>query len=298
MRRIGVLSALEGTQGQTYFAAFKQELETLGWVDGRNVLIDFRSSGGDHERLRTLAAETTGAKPDVILAMTVPAVLALRQQSLTAPLIFTNVSDPVDGGLVASMARPGGNMTGFTSFEYSLGGKWLELLKEAVPALSRVLVIYHPDNYASRGLVRTIENVAPATQIRAIPAAVHRLSETEAAVSAFAQEPQGGLILLPDPVNSPYSEIAALAAAHRLPTIHQSKFFASAGGLMTYGPDFLDVYRRAAGYVDRVLKGAKVGELPVQSPTKYELVINLKTAKALGLDLPWFLQQRADEVIE
>jgi putative tryptophan/tyrosine transport system substrate-binding protein len=296
MRRVAVLSAHDEAQGKRYFAAFKAELEGLGWVDRRNILIDFREES-DTSRLPTLAGETVGTHPDVILAMTVHAVSALRQQRLTTPLIFAQVSDPVDGGLVASMARPGGNMTGFTSFEYSLSGKWLELLKEAAPSLSRVMVIYNPDNYTSRGLLRTIEGVAQPNQTGVIPAPVLTVIEIEAAVSTFAQEPQGGLIFLPDPVNAPLP-IAALAAAHRLPTIHQAKLFAEAGGLMSYGPDFLDLYRRAASYVDRVLKGEKVGELPVQNPTKFELVINLRTAKAIGLEVPWFLQQRADEVIE
>jgi putative ABC transport system substrate-binding protein len=300
MRRVGVYSGLpDEPVGRAYFMAFKSKLEALGWSEGRNVQIDYRLAAGDADRVSALAAEMVGTKPDVILAVTPSALLALRGKTSTIPLVFANVSDPVDGGLVASMARPGGNITGFTSFEYSLSGKWLELLKEAVPTLARALVLFNPDNYTSRALLRTIESLAPAAGVPVIAAAVHDGAEIEAAIASFAKAPNGGIILLPDPATTiNEKKIITLALTHRLPAIQQSRFFPAAGWLMSYGTDFLDVYQRAASYVDRILKGAKVGELPVQNPVKFELVINLKTAKALGLDLPWFLQQRADEVIE
>jgi putative ABC transport system substrate-binding protein len=197
------------------------------------------------------------------------------------------------------MARPGGNITGFTSFEYSIGGKWLGLLKESAPSMTRVLVVLNPQNYTSRALLRTIETVAPARGVRVVSAEVRNIAEIQSAISAFAQEPRGGFILLPDPITSiGQPQIIALALKHQLPGIHQSRLFPARGGLMSYGPDFPELYRKAASYVDRILKGAKVGELPVQNPTKFAMTINLKTAKALGLSLPPTLLARADEVIE
>ena len=270
-----------------------------GWIEGRNFLIDVRGVGGDFRQVDAFAAEMVAGAPDVILAVTQPALTAFRQRTRTIPLVFTNVSDPVDGGFVESMSRPGGNITGFTSFEYSIGGKWLELLKETVPSLERVLVVLNPGNYTSRALLRTVEGVAPIAGVRIETGAVRSAKEIESAVTEFARAANGGIILLPDPVtqnNQP--QIIELMMQHRLPVIHQSPNFPQSGGLMSYGTDFIDLYRRAASYVDRILKGAKVGELPVQNPVKYNLVINLKTAKALGLDVPPMLLARADEVIE
>jgi putative ABC transport system substrate-binding protein len=226
-------------------------------------------------------------------------LVALRQETRTIPLVFVNVSDPVDGGFVQSMARPGGNVTGFTSFEYSLGGKWLEVLKEAYPPLARALVLLNPENYTSRSLLRTIESVAPAAGVRITTGTVRSPADIEAAMAAFATEPNGGVIVTPDPLTAVQrTQIVALASTHRLPTIHTFRFFPDAGGLMSYGTDNVDLYARAAEYVARILKGANVAELPVQNPVKYELVINLKAARAISLEIPPTLLARADEVIE
>jgi putative ABC transport system substrate-binding protein len=274
-------------------------LEALGWAVGRNMHFDYVWASGDPERFRVSAAEFVATTPDVILAIATPALVALRQETRAIPIVFVNVSDPIDGGFVDSMARPGGNVTGFTSFEYSVGGKWLELLKEAVPPLARALVLLNPENYTSRSLLRTIETVAPAAKVQVSSAGVRNRFEIEAAINTFGQQPNGGMIVLPDPVTTGNDEqIAALALALRLPTVHTFRFHTVNGGLMSYGTDVNDIYRNAAAYVDRILKGAKVGELPVQNPTKYLLVINLKTAKALGLEVPDKLLALADEVIE
>jgi putative ABC transport system substrate-binding protein len=299
-RRIGVFSGFaNNAEGQSRIKAFKERLDALGWVDGRNVRIDYRFAAGDPDQFRALASEMVGTAPDVILVIATPALVALRQETRTIPLVFVNVSDPVDGGFVESMARPGGNVTGFTSFEYSVGGKWLELLKEAVPSLARVLVLLNPENYTSRGLLRTIETVAPTAGVRVTPARVRNIAEIEAALNTFGQEPNGGMIVLPDPVTTVNDErITILAVARRLPTVHAFRFHAVGGGLISYGTDVNDIYQNAASYVDRILKGAKVGELPVQNPVKYALVINLKAAKALGIEVPPTLLARADEVIE
>jgi putative ABC transport system substrate-binding protein len=300
IRRVGVLSFNPNDlDWQSRIKAFRDGLAALGWVEGRNFLVDVRGVGGNLSQVGALAAELVAASPDVILAATPHVLAALRKETRTIPLVFVNVSDPVEAGFVESMARPGGNTTGFTSFEYSLGGKWLELLKEAMPALQRALVLLNPDNYTSRALLRTIESVAPVARASVTSAAVRNAREIESAIDAFAREPNGGMILLPDPVMQINQErIIELAILRRLPAIHQNLFFPQAGGLMSYGTDFVDVYRRAAGYVDRILKGAKVGELPVQNPVKYELVINLKIARTIGLEVPPMLLARADVVIE
>jgi putative tryptophan/tyrosine transport system substrate-binding protein len=300
IRTIGVLSGMSNEgQGQIYVKTLRDRLKMLGWIDGQNVRVEYRWASGDASNMRMQAAEMIGARPDVIVAITPPAVAALQQQTRKIPLVFGNMSDPVDGGYVQSMARPGGNITGFTSFEYSIGGKWLELLKEAVPSIKRVLVLHNPDNYTSRALLGTIVNLAPTVGVQVKPEPVQSAAEIEAGIIAFANENNGGLLLLPDPiiqVNLP--KITGLAAKHRLPSLYQSREFPSNGGLMSYGTDFLDLYRRVADYVDRILKGANVGELPVQNPVKFELVINLKVAKAIGIQVPSTLLARADEVIE
>ena len=300
MKRIGVLIAFSNdSEFQGLIKAFKQTLEAQGWVDGKNVQFDERWAQGDANRIPSLAAEMVRAAPDVILAVATPVLVALRQQTRTIPLVFVNVSDPVDGGFVESMARPGGNITGFTSFEYSIGGKWLDLLKEATPSLKRVMVVLNQDNYTSRALLHTITALAPSSGAQLSVARVRNYAEIEATIRGFGQLPNGAVIILPDPVMTANRErIAALAVSHRLPTIHAFRFFAAGGCLMSYGTDNLDLYRRAGSYVDRILNGAYAAELPVQNPTKYALVINLKTAKALGLELPPTLLARADEVIE
>jgi len=245
------------------------------------------------------AVEMVQSQPEVIVAITTPAVTALQQQTRQIPVIFGNMSDPVDGGFVQSMAKPGGNITGFTSFEYSIGGKWLELLKEAVPSVKRVLILHNKNNYTSRALLDAVSASAPTLSVKIISASVQSAAEIGSVMLAFAKELDGGLLLLPDPVvQANQAEITALAIKFRLPSLHQSREFPAQGGMMSYGTDFSDLYRRVADYVDRILKGEKVGELPVQNPTKFELVINLKTAKALGLTVPPSLLARADEVIE
>ncbi len=300
IRTIGVFSGManEG-QGQIYVKTLKERLEALGWMDGRNARIEYRWAAGDPRKIRAQAAEMVQSRPDVIVAITTPAVAALRQETRDIPLVFANMSDPVDGGYVQSMARPGGNITGFTSFEYSIGGKWVELLKEAVPSLTRVLVLHNQDNYTSRALLGTVVASAPTVDVQVTSGPVRNAAEIETAIIAFAKEGDGGMLLLPDPIiQANQQKITELAAKYRLPSLHQSREFPSTGGMMSYGTDFLDLYRRAADYVDRILKGANVGELPVQNPTKFELVINLKVARAMGVQVPSTLLARADEVIE
>ena len=276
MPRIGVFSGFPDDPGRSYFQAFKEGLEVLGWVDGRTARIDYRIAIGDAGRVRTLAAEMIGTRPDVILTMTPPALVALRQETGTIPVVFANVSDPVDGGFVESMARPSGNVTGFTSFEYSLSGKWLQLLKEAMPSLARVLVLINPVNYTSRALLRTVETAALSARVRVVPAAVGNIAEIEAAIITFTQESNGGIIVLPDPLTTiGLQRIVELAMTHRVPTIHQNREFAVIGGLMTYGPDFLDIYRRAASYVDRILKGAKDSRAPRWATCRYRIRPNM-----------------------
>jgi ABC-type uncharacterized transport system substrate-binding protein len=300
MRTIGVFSGManEG-QGQIYVKALKERLETLGRTDGGNARIEYRWAAGDAKKIQTQAAEMVASRPDVIVAITTPAVAALRQKTRDIPLVFANMSDPVDGGYVQSLARPGGNVTGFTSFEYSIGGKWVELLKEAVPSLKRVLVLHNQDNYTSRVLLGTVVSMAPTVGLQVTSGPVRGPADIETAIVSFARGGNGGVLLLPDPVIQANQQIITeLAAKYRLPSLHQSREFPSNGGMMSYGTDFLDLYQHVADYVDRILKGANVGELPVQNPTKFELVINLKVAKAMGVQVPPMLLARADEVIE
>jgi putative ABC transport system substrate-binding protein len=300
IRTIGVFIGMSNEgQGKLYVKQLHERLEELGWIEGRNSHIEYRWAAGDARKFRTQAAEMVASRPDVIVAITTPAVAALRQGTRDIPLIFANMSDPVDGGYVQSMARPGGNITGFTSFEYSIGGKWVELLKEAVASLRRVLVLYNPDNYTSRALLSTVVASAPTVGVQVTSGSVRSAAEIGAAIAAFAKEGDGGLLLLPDPIiQANQQNITQLAIKHRLPGLHESREFPATGGMMSYGTDFLDLYRRAADYVDRILKDANVGELPVQNPTKFELVINLKAAKAMGIQVPPTLLARADEVIE
>jgi putative tryptophan/tyrosine transport system substrate-binding protein len=300
LRRVGLLIAFpKDLEFQGLVKAFKQTLDAQGWVDGKNVHFDERWAEAGANRIPSFAADIVGATPDVILASSTPALVALRQQTRTIPLVFVNVSDPVDGGFVDSMARPGGNVTGFTSFEYSIGGKWLELLKEAAPSLKRVLVVLNQENYTSRALLHTITALAPSIGVQLSTGRVRSSAEIKATIETFGQLSNGAVIILPDPLMTADRErIAALAISHRLPTIHPFRFFAVGGCLMSYGTDNLDLYRRAASYVDRILKGADAAEMPVQNPTKYSLAINLKTAKALGIEVSPTLLARADEVIE
>jgi putative ABC transport system substrate-binding protein len=300
MRRVGVLMNLApgDAEGKTRLASFRQALQELGWADGRNVRIETRGAGGDPAKYRQHAAELVAFAPDVVLAITTASVLALQQASRTLPLVFVQVIDPVGSGLVASLARPGGNATGFTSFEYAISAKWLELLKEVAPQVTRVAVLRTSTASAGIGQFAAVQTVAPVgTELSVI--GTRDAAEVEQGIAAFARDPNGGLIVTASGFGANHPQlIAALAVRHRLPAVYPSRYYVNAGGLICYGPNESDQHRQAASYVDRILKGEKPANLPVQGPTKYELVINLKTAKALGLTVPPTLLARADEVIE
>jgi putative ABC transport system substrate-binding protein len=298
IRRIGVLMpfAKDNPEGQARIAAFLQELQRLGWTDGRNLQIEYRWETGD---LRKAATELMAFSPDVILASTTPAVAALQQATSTVPIVFAQVADPVSGGFVASLARPGGNITGFTNIEYNIGAKWLELLKEIAPHVTRVGVIRDPTVTTSIGQFAAVQSAARSFGVEVSPLGGRDATDIEHTITEFARGSNCGLISVATPLmlNS-RSLIIALAARHRLPATYPFRFFVVDGGLICYGPDSISPHRQAAGYVDRILKGEKPGEMPVQAPSKYELVINLKTAKALGLTVPPALLARADELIE
>jgi putative ABC transport system substrate-binding protein len=301
MRRIGALMSLaaDDAESQARLTAFAQGLQQLGWTLGRNLRIDYRWGGGDADRIRKDVAELVALAPDVIMATGSVTMAPLLQATRTIPIVFALVPDPVGAGYVDSLARPGGNATGFTTFEYSIGGKWLEILKQMAPGITRTGVIRDPAISTGLGMFGAIQSAAPSLGVEVTPINVRDAGELERAVAAFARGPNRGLILTGSALAVVHRNvIIALAARHKLPSIYFESLFVSAGGLVSYGPDFLDQYRHAAGYVDRILKGEKAADLPVQAPTKYELAINLKTAKALGLDVPLSLQQRADEVIE
>jgi putative ABC transport system substrate-binding protein len=300
MRRVGVLmyASLEEQESQARIVAFAQGLQEAGWSVGRNVRIETRWSTGDASRLRRDAAELVALTPDVVLAGVGATIPALLEASRTVPIVFAQGLDPVGAGLVESLARPGGNATGFTQFEYSLSGKWLEMLKEVAPGVTRVGVLREAGP-AGIGQWAIIQAVAQASGVELSPINLRDPSEIERAVTAFARAPSGGLIAIVSASSQFHRElIVSLAARHQLPVVYPYRFFVIGGGLMSYGPDLINQYRRAASYVDRILKGEKPGDLPVQAATKFELVINLKTAKALGLDVPPTLLARADEVIE
>ena len=303
MKRMGVLMgyAERDEEGQAFVAAFRKELQTLGWAEGRNIRIDLRwAMPGDADSMRRLAKELVALQPDLILSHNTPTTASLLQQTRTIPIVFVIVADPVGSGLVASFSRPGGNVTGFTTMEPTIASKWLELLKEIAPRAKRAAFLFNPATatYAEVYL-KPFTAAAASFTIEAIPAPVHDRSEFESVIGALAREPNGSLIVMPNTfMNAHRADIVALAARHRLPVIAPYRFFPDLGGLLSYGNDQVDNFRRAASYADRILKGAVPSELPVQAPVKFELVINLKTAKALGLDVPWQLQQRADEVVE
>jgi putative tryptophan/tyrosine transport system substrate-binding protein len=301
MRRIGVLMpiAADDPEGQTRIAAFQQGLQQLGWTDGRNVRIETRWSRGNADDIRKYAAELATLSPDVILATGSNTMGPLLQATRAVPIVFVTVPDPVGAGFVDSLARPGGNATGFTAFEYGLSGKWLELLKEIAPGVTRAAVIRDPAITAGIGQFAAIQSMAPSIGVEVNPVNVRDAGEIERAVTAFARAPNSGLIVTGSALAVAHRDlIVMLAARHKLPAVYWDRLLVNAGGLISYGPNITDQYRRAAAYVDRILKGEKPSDMPVQAPTKYELVINLKTAKALGLTLPPSLLARADEVIE
>ncbi len=300
MRRIGVLMylAADDAEGQARLAAFAQALKQLGWSDGRNLRIDTRWATADD--IRRHAAELAALAPDVLVAGTGTAAVApLLQATRTVPIVFVSVIDPVGAGFVASLAQPGGNATGFTIFEYSMSGKWLEVLKEIAPQVTRAAVLRDPAVASGIGQFGAVQIVAPSLGVQVTPVDVRDAGEIERALTAFAHGLNGGLIVTGTALAFVHRDlIISLANRHRLPAVYWHRRFVASGGLISYGPDTIDQFRRAAGYVDRILKGEKPADLPVQAPTKYELVINLKTAKALGLEMPASVLARADEVIE
>jgi putative tryptophan/tyrosine transport system substrate-binding protein len=301
IRRIGALSPLpaDDPEAKARMAAFLQELAQFGWVDGRNMRIDARWGAGDTDRVRRYAAELVALAPDVILATSTATVAPLQEATRTVPIVFASVIDPVGAGFVASLARPGGNTTGFAIYEYGISGKWLELLKQIAPSVTRAAVLRDPAIASGIGQFAAIQGAAPPFGVEVSPVSVRDAGEIERDITQFARASNGGLIVTgATRVNINRDLIIALAARHRLPAVYSDRALVVRGGLISYGPDRVDTFRRAAGYVDRILKGEKPADLPVQAPTKYELVINLKTARALGLDVPPTLLARTDEVIE
>ena len=302
MRRIGVLtfSAESDQEGQSSVAAFREELAKLGWVEGRNSQIEIRWAAADVEVMKRFAKELVALQPDLILTSSTPATAAMLQQTRTLPIVFVIVADPVGSGFVASLPRPAGNATGFTPIVTSLGGKWVELLKEIAPRLARVALLFNPPTATFvEGYLDPFRAAAAAVGAEAIIAPVKDMPSLESLIATEAQQPGSGLVVIPDAFTIQHrAEIIALAARYHVPAIYWSRSFTEIGGLISYGPYIVDEYRRAAVYADRILKGSKPSELPVQAPVKFELVVNLKTAKSLGLDLPPSLLAAADEVID
>jgi ABC-type uncharacterized transport system substrate-binding protein len=301
MRRIGVIlpAAATDVEFQSRIMAFQQGLHELGWTDGRNIRIDYRWAGSDADRIRRSAAELVALGPDVVLAVSSPVVGAFQQATHTVPIVFASVADPVGAGFVDSLARPGGNITGFLLFEFGLAGKWLDVLKQIAPQVTRVAVIRDPKTPAGIGQWAVIEAIAPSARVELSLINIRDADEIERDMVAFAHSSNGGLIVTATPLATQHRElIIRLARDHKLPAVYYERYFVAGGGLISYGPQFVDIFRRAATYVDRILKGEKPANLPVQAPTKYELAINLKTANALDLAVPPSLLARADEVIE
>jgi len=301
VRRIGVLMNLapDDREGQSRLAAFQEGLQQLGWIEGRNVRLDIRWGAGDAERFRTYSTELVALAPDLILAASGTTVPPLLRATRSVPIVFVQTADPVGNGYVASLARPGGNATGFTNIEYGMSAKWLELLKQIAPAVTRAAVLRDATDPTGIGQWAGLQTVAPSFAIELTPIGVHDADEIVAGVASFARAPNSALIVTASAPTAVHRElIVALAARHRLPAVYAYRYHVTSGGLISYGPDTIDPYVRAAGYVDRILKGENPSELPVQAPTKYELAINLKTAKSLGLNVPETLLARADEVIE
>ena len=302
MRRIGVLMGLSESdpEAQSRIAAFRKTLQGLGWAEGRNVQVDYYWAAGDIDRTHTLAKELVSSAPDVIVVNTPPGLSALRVETHTIPIVFVQVLDASESTVVLNPARPESNVTGFTNFyEYGVSGKWLALLKEIAPSVSRVAILQNPNHPSWVGYQSSIAKTAPLLGVQPIPAHVYTPADIDNVFDALAREPNGGLLVLPDTFTTVHRDkIVALADHHRLPAVYPLRFFATGGGLMAYGADLVELLRLSASYVDRILRGARPSDLPVQSSTKFELIINLKTAKALGLDVPPALLARADEVIE
>jgi ABC-type uncharacterized transport system substrate-binding protein len=299
VRRVGVLMGIsDDPEGQARVAVFRQALAALGWTEGRNVQFIYRWSAGDVVHARQFAKELLDLRSDVILANSTPIAVAVRDITRTTPTVFVQVSDPVTAGVVQSLARPGGNLTGFTTFEPSIASKWLELLKRIAPNITRVAYLFNP-NTAPLIYARAVETAAPLLSINPFAAKIHHAAEMEGVIEQFARESGSALLVLPDLFTATNRQsIIALAAHHRLPAVYPARYFVASGGLMSYGVELLETYRQAASYVDRILRGERPADLPVQQPTKYELVLNLKTARALGVEIPPTLLARADEVIE
>jgi putative ABC transport system substrate-binding protein len=297
---IGMLLPRAGAGESDSVAAGVQSLRELGWRDGENVHIDYRwVSGIDAEHMRGQAAELVADAPEVLWVLSNPMLAAVQRTTRSIPTVFVQVADPVGSGFVASLARPGGVTTGFTNFENTMAGKWLELLRELQRNLTRALVLIHPETAAHRAFFRSIQSAAETIGIAAVSADIREAVDIERAINSFAEQPDGGLIPLPHPLTSNNRDmIIALAARHRLPAVYPFRYFATAGGLLSYGSDAMDLWRRSATYVDRILRGEKPADLPVQAPTKYEMVINLQTARALGITVPATLLARADEILE
>src|SRR5262245_15912220 len=303
VRRIGVLMAYPESdpEGHALVAAFRDGLRKLGWMEGHNLRIDIRWATPDVALMQRSAQELVSLQPSLILSQNTPTTASVLQQTRSIPVVFATVSDPVGSGFVAGLAQPGGNTTGFIDMEALMSGKWLELLKEIAPRVARVAFLFNPPTSPGGGsyFFGAFEAAAASFGVAAIKLPVHNSSELESVVAAHAREPNGGLMVMPDAfLNVHRAEVTSLAVRYRLPAVYPRRFYAQLGGLLSYGNDQLDNYRRAATYADRILRGTKPSELPVQIPFKFDLVINLRTAKALGLDVPFLLQQRADEVIE
>jgi putative ABC transport system substrate-binding protein len=303
MRRMGLLVGYseKDPEARAQIASLREALQKLGWTADRNIQISERWASGDRETMRRHAAELVGLDPDVIVGVSVSVVVALRSETRTIPIVFTRVSDPIGSGLVETLSHPSGNATGFTNFEASMGGKWLELLKEIAPAIERAAIVFDPGTAAGGGsfYLGPFEAAAASLAVTPIEAPVHNVGDIESALGTLASQSNGGVVVMPDAFTPVHRDlIITLAARHRLPAVYPFRFFATSGGLMSYGVNVMEQFPRAAAYVDRILKGARPADLPVQQPTKFELVVNLKTAKALGLTISESLLQRADEVIE
>jgi putative ABC transport system substrate-binding protein len=301
VRRIGVLMGFpEGDpHAQVNVKAMRQGLQSMGWIDGKNITIDTRWAGGDLDKARAFAKELVGMAPDVIVPSTNQVTAILRQETSSIPIVFVFVGDPVGSGFAASLANPGGNSTGFANFENSTGGKWLELFSEVAPKVKRAGFLFNPDAAPNVGFYRAAEAAAPSLGVELVPLPVHNPAEIESSIATLAKSGSGGLIVAPHAVTIGNRDlIVGLAARHRLPAVYSDRYFAEGGGLLSFGNNTADMFQRSASYIDRILKGAKPADLPVQLPTKFELIINLKTARELGLEVPSMMLTRADEVIE